>query len=353
MTHERSHDNRPWVEKYRPQKLDDIAGHGDIVSSVRRMMETGDLTHLLLYGPPGTGKTSTVLALCKGCEILELNASDDRGIETIRCQVKEFVSTRKLTTFFLQSKVSTALKLVVLDECDALTLPAQMALRRIIEQYSTGARFCLIANHINKLIPAILSRCTRFRFSPIPNSFVAEKVQSIANAENLHLDKDAVLAIVDIAAGDLRKAINILQSLQIQKPKQVAVESLQIQKPNQVADVKVETVRAEQVYKATGRCLPADLSKLFNILRSENYDTAFAATKKMVMVDGFSVADLVKGLHMLILVDTELDSKCFASLIVDLAETEKRVSTGASELIQLAALVSTFQINRSPKKQIN
>lgn len=352
-------------------------------------METGDLTHLLLYGPPGTGKTSTVLALCGGCEMLELNASDDRGIDTIRSQVKEFVSTRKLTAFF-QTKsetksASSSLKLVVLDECDALTLPAQMALRRIIEQYSLGARFCLIANHINKLIPAILSRCTRFRFSPLSDKYVADRVQEVANRENVPIHKDAVSAIVDIAAGDLRKAINTLQALHLATRPFAGKEETGTIHPAAVANgsaageaapgpdgaataadggsaaggtaqgapvADAKGVGAARVYEVVGRCPPADLSKLFAILRTESYAAAYATMKKTVHVDGFSVADLVKGLHSLILTaSNELDHTCFAKIIKDMADIERRVASGASEIIQLAALVATFQINRSPQKQ--
>ena len=166
--------------------------------TVRRLVSENRLPHLLLYGPPGTGKTSTILAVARALYgpaampsmVLELNASDDRGIAVVRQQVVDFASTR---TIF-----SNKFKLVILDECDAMTKDAQFALRRVIEKYTRNARFCLIANYASKIIPALQSRCTRFRFAPLPDVDVRERVLEIASKENVKLAPGGLDAVVTL-----------------------------------------------------------------------------------------------------------------------------------------------------------
>ena len=152
----------PWVEKYRPKEMSDLVSHEQIIGTITKLIDAGKLPHLMLYGPPGTGKTSTILACAHklygkhfSSMVLELNASDDRGIDVVREQIKEFASTRQM--------FSSAPKLIVLDEADNMTNPAQFALRRVIEKFTRNARFCIICNYASKIIPALQSRCTRFR----------------------------------------------------------------------------------------------------------------------------------------------------------------------------------------------
>ncbi|THG04725.1 hypothetical protein TEA_013616 [Camellia sinensis var. sinensis] len=175
----------PWVEKYRPQSLSDVAAHRDIVDTIDRLTSENKLPHLLLYGPPGTGKTSTILAVARklyGSQmhnmVLELNASDDRGIDVVRQQIQDFASTQ---SFSFGAK--SAVKLVLLDEADAMTKDAQFALRRVIEKYTKNTRFSLICNHVNKIIPALQSRCTRFRFAPLDAIHVSERLKHVIQAE--------------------------------------------------------------------------------------------------------------------------------------------------------------------------
>ncbi|KAF4764611.1 hypothetical protein HAV15_000065 [Penicillium sp. str.  len=178
-------DNLPWVEKYRPSSLDDVSGHQDILATINRFVETNRLPHLLLYGPPGTGKTSTILALARriyGTKnmrqmVLELNASDDRGIDVVREQIKTFASTA--------GSPLAGFKLIILDEADAMTSTAQMALRRIMERYTANTRFCVIANYTHKLSPALLSRCTRFRFSPLKEVDIRTLVDKVIENEGV------------------------------------------------------------------------------------------------------------------------------------------------------------------------
>ncbi|CAI0393164.1 unnamed protein product [Linum tenue] len=200
----------PWVEKYRPQSLDDVAAHRDIIDTIERLTNEKKLPHLLLYGPPGTGKTSTILAVARklyGSEyrkmILELNASDDRGIDVVRQQIQDFASS--------QSFPRASVKLVLLDEADAMTKDAQFALRRVIEKYTKSTRFALICNHVNKIIPALQSRCTRFRFAPLDPVHVTGRVRHVIESERLDVTETGLAALVRLSSGDMRKALNILQ----------------------------------------------------------------------------------------------------------------------------------------------
>lgn len=211
------------VEKYRPATLEDVSGHQDILSTVNKFIETNRLPHLLFYGPPGTGKTSTVLALARKIYgpknmrqmVLELNASDDRGIDVVRDQIKSFASTRQI---FSTSAVDggqenvAKYKLCILDESDALTSTAQMALRRIIEKYTTHTRFVLLCNYTHKISPALLSRCTRFRFSPLKERDIRQLVDKVIEEERVNISPEATEALVKLSKGDMRRALNVLQA---------------------------------------------------------------------------------------------------------------------------------------------
>lgn len=191
------------------------------------------LPHLLLYGPPGTGKTSTVLALARRIYgpknmrqmVLELNASDDRGIDVVREQIKTFASTKQIFSMAPTSSTTSGVKdvhntptslatykLIVLDEADAMTSTAQMALRRIMEKYTANTRFCVIANYTHKLSPALLSRCTRFRFSPLKEKDIRMLVEKVVTDEGVNITEEAVDALVKLSKGDMRRALNVLQA---------------------------------------------------------------------------------------------------------------------------------------------
>lgn len=165
----------PWVEKYRPSKIEEVSHQLEVVNALGVSIKTGQVPHLLMYGPPGTGKTSTVLAMAKelfGKEfykhrILELNASDERGISVVREKIKKFAQ-RKIAQN--PDIACPPIQICILDEADSMTIDAQAALRRIIEAYSHSTRFCIICNYISKIIDPLASRCVKFRFSPISES---------------------------------------------------------------------------------------------------------------------------------------------------------------------------------------
>lgn len=213
------------VEKYRPATLADVSGHQDILATINKFVDSNRLPHLLLYGPPGTGKTSTILALARriyGAEnvrqmVLELNASDDRGIDVVREQIKTFASTKQIFSLGVNTAKAggssiAAYKLIILDEADAMTNTAQMALRRIMEKYTANTRFCIIANYSHKLSPALLSRCTRFRFSPLKERDIRVLVDKVIEEENVKILPEATDALVRLSKGDMRRALNVLQA---------------------------------------------------------------------------------------------------------------------------------------------
>lgn len=175
--------NLPWVEKYRPKKLDDLISHEEIIKTINKFIDENQLPHLLLYGPPGTGKTSTILACARklytsaqfNSMVLEMNASDDRGIGIVRGQILSFASTGTM--------YRSGFKLIILDEADAMTNDAQNALRRIIEKYTDNVRFCIICNYLGKIIPALQSRCTKFRFGPLSANQIVPRLDDIIKEE--------------------------------------------------------------------------------------------------------------------------------------------------------------------------
>merc|ERR1719220_3360382 len=239
---ETPHANIAWVEKYRPGALQELISHEDIINTIRKFLHEDKLPHLLFYGPPGTGKTSTILACAKeiykpkefNSMVLELNASDDRGINVVRGQILNFASTR---TIF-----NSGFKLVILDEADAMTNDAQNALRRIIEKFTDNVRFCLICNYLSKIIPALQSRCTRFRFGPLDPEQIMPRLVHVCEEESVDVTDDGKEALMRLSQGDMRRVLNILQS----------------------CHMAFEEVTEDNVYTCTGHPLRSDITNIVN-----------------------------------------------------------------------------------------
>lgn len=309
----------PWVEKYRPQVLGDVVSQQDITQTLQTFIDKKSLPHMLFHGPPGTGKTTTILACARqmyGSRVremtLELNASDARGIDTAREQIKEFVSMRHL---FAQHQP----KLVILDEADNMTQATQFALRRIIEQYASNARFCLICNYSSQIIPALQSRCTKFRFGPLSLSEAEKRLRFIASGENVNVTDEGVQAILKLGKGDMRRVLNVLQSAYLTFP----------------------VIDARAVHLTTGDPLPEDMDYLVKTLLSSRFQDCVVAIEKMRTDRGYSLVDIVREMHEKIKT-VELPRNARIRIHTDLADIEHRLCVGCFDRMHVPALAGSF-----------
>lgn len=316
----------PWVEKFRPQSLSDVAAHRDIVETIDRLASSNRLPHLLLYGPPGTGKTSTILALARklyGSQmhnmVLELNASDDRGIDVVRQQIQDFASTQSISF-----GAKSAVKLVLLDEADAMTKDAQFALRRVIEKYTRNTRFALVCNNVNKVIPALQSRCTRFRFAPLDAVHVSERLKHVVEAEQLDVPEGGLKALVRLSNGDMRKALNILQSTHMAS----------------------QQISEDAVYLCTGNPLPKDIEQISYWLLNEPFTISCKRISEIKTRKGLALVDIVREVTMFVF-KIKMPATVRVQLINEMADIEYRLTFGCNDKLQLGSLISAFTRARS------
>ncbi|MES1913567.1 MAG: hypothetical protein MHM6MM_005754 [Cercozoa sp. M6MM] len=322
-----SRETTMWVEKYRPESLDDVVSHEHIITTIQRLLDSKRLPHLLFYGPAGTGKTSTMQAIARltngagwRSTCLELNASDDRGIDVVRKQIKQFTGTRQI----FQTETEQ-LKWVILDEADAMTSDAQFALRRIIEESTKTTRFCIICNYVNRIIPALQSRCTKFRFAPLPEKNIAARLRQIASAEGVELTLDGREAIQRVAGGDMRRCVNILQATAM------------------ASGYKVDAVA---VHTCTGTPYPADVESLWDrFMLSADVAPIVAYLTDLMRNKGYALADLVALLHEEVR-KHDLPSNMAIFLFEELAELEHRLAGACDDAVQTASLVAVFFLAR-------
>ncbi|PHH50768.1 putative replication factor C subunit 5 [Ceratocystis fimbriata CBS 114723] len=347
-------DSLPWVEKFRPASLSDVSGHHDILATINKFVETNRLPHLLLYGPPGTGKTSTILALARriyGSDnmrqmVLELNASDDRGIEVVREQIKTFASTKQIFNMGGTSNNSggasrgmAGYKLIILDEADAMTNTAQMALRRIMEKYTTNTRFCIIANYAHKLSPALLSRCTRFRFSPLKEADIKLLVDKVVEEEGVKIRPEAVEALVKLSKGDMRRALNVLQACH------ASSAPLQPRGGPKIAekDIERELITTDTIYTCIAAPPPNAIREIVDTLLGTADVTACLTTINAIKTtQGLALADIVTALADE-LTKLEVAPEAMITWLDGLADVEYRIAGGANETIQTGALVGVIR----------
>eukprot|EP00899_Mesostigma_viride_P008422 jgi/Mesvir1/17581/Mv08816-RA.1 len=311
-------DSTPWVEKYRPKSLSDVASHKEIIDTIGRLTRENRLPHLLLYGPPGTGKTSTIQAVARQIYgagyknmTLELNASDDRGIDVVRQQIQDFASTRRI--------FSSGFKLIILDEADAMTKDAQFSLRRIVEKYTRNTRFCIICNYVSKIIPALQSRCTRFRFPPLGAAFIQSRLQSICDEEKVNCTDEGLQAVVRLCNGDMRRALNILQS----------------------TSLTTDLIDEEAVYNCTGSPLPRDVREMVTALLEKDFTASYNLIKRFQTIKGLALVDILREMLDWIF-SIDFTPAIRAQLLNAMSDIEYRLAFGTSEKIQLGALVGAF-----------
>lgn len=312
-----------WVEKYRPMKLDDVFGQEETVKRLKSYISSRNLPHLLFTGPPGIGKTASAVSIAREMfgdswneNFTELNASDERGIDVVRNKIKTFAKTAPIG--------GASFKIIFLDEADALTNDAQSALRRTMERYSSNCRFILSCNYSSKIIEPIQSRCAIYRFRSLTDEAIAKRVRHIAGQEGLTITDGGAKALVYVAGGDMRKAVNSLQAAAF------------IQK-----DIDEETV-----YKITATARPEDVSDLINTALSGQFKEARDKLNTLVFDQGLSADDVLNQIYRALLKAEELSDSEMIRLIDAVGEADFRISEGANEKIQLEALIAHFALLR-------
>lgn len=325
-------DHTPWVEKYRPKKLDDVAAQEHAVRVLTKTLELANLPHMLFYGPPGTGKTLTVLALAKQLygprlyklRVLELNASDERGISIVRQKIKNFarLTVSNPTPEDLRDYPCPPYKIIVLDEADSMTNDAQLALRRTMENYSGVTRFCLICNYITRIIDPLALRCLKFRFRSLDNDNALVRLRYVADNELVKLVLEDVLReILAVSNGDLRKAITYLQSA-------ARMDALLPDSPG----VTVQLVR-----EIAGVVDEQLMESLLAAVTLKNNDTIARAVHEVVL-QGWSAQQVSDQLHDKLLMDDALSSPEKNRIAELLFATDRRLTLGTDEHLQLLNL---------------
>ncbi len=306
-----------WVERHRPSSVREMKGQRAVVDRLRAYADSGTFPHLMFAGPPGTGKTTAALALTRDVfgegyrsNLLEMNASDERKLESIRTKVKQFARTAPMP--------GTTFKVIFLDEADALTPDAQGALRRIMEQFAETCRFILSCNYSSKIVEAIQSRCAVFRFRPLDEEKVLETVLEISKHEGINLDKGAAEAISKVSLGDLRKAITSLQ----------------------VAASLDPNVTRELVYETTATAPPEDLHGFFLACKEDGFQPARRRMREILDRFGLAGTDLVNQLHRELGGVTFLDEIQKLSVTEAMAECDFRMVEGGGESLQLDAMAA-------------
>ena len=321
--------NLPWVEKYRPNKLFEIVGQDKIINSLQNIFNGGSFPHLLFYGGSGSGKTSTILAILndyfgkkKKLMVLRLDASDDRGINSVREEIKGFAEKRNYFT--------KGIKVIILDEADSMTFDAQFALRRIIEKYSSSTRFCLICNYDNKIIPAIKSRCAEFKFNPICKQVMVEHLKLVADKEGLTYNDNTLHIINNISKGDLRKAINLMQSASIIKSE------------------KNKVLNADLCYNVAGYPKPKEIEDIFDLLVSKkiNLEDSSKKIQKIVLDNGYSISIILKEILELFvrkINSNEIEPRDYVYIFSELSNLESKVSKSTFGDIYLTMMIAIFK----------
>ncbi|KAF8545413.1 P-loop containing nucleoside triphosphate hydrolase protein [Trichophaea hybrida] len=337
-------DTLPWVEKYRPDTLDDVSGHEDILQTVNRFVSSNRLPHLLFYGPPGTGKTSTILALARQIygaqnvrqQVLELNASDDRGIDVVRDQIKTFASTRQIFGGVAGKGDGLGnFKLIILDEADAMTSAAQNALRRIMEKYTANTRFCIIANYTHKLSPALLSRCTRFRFSPLPVAALRKRVDHVIASEGVRITPQAVDSLLKLSRGDMRRSLNVLQAC--------FASSTPIDEKGHPDPTKErEEITETGIYDCIAAPHPDDIMQIMQTLLKSDITTSLRTIHDIKTKKGLALADILAALSEE-LCKLEVPKQTRIVWMEGLAEIEWRVGSGGGETVQTGGLAGVVR----------
>ena len=310
-----------WTEKYRPKTFSEIKGQTKIVERTKAFVDQGNMPHLLLAGPAGVGKSTLALVVARELfgdtwkrNFLELNASDERGIDVVRHTIKEFAKVRAIG--------DVPFKIIFLDECDSLTKEAQQALRRTMENFVTSTRFILSCNYSSKILDPIQSRCTIFRFKPLTEEELKDYVVNIITNEGINMTNptETINALVDLSSGDVRRVTNILQSC-------AAIES---------------EINKELIYSLVSAAEPSEIKEIISLALNRKFSQSRDLLLKTMLKHGLSRTDALKQIQKETIKSEEISEEKKIDLIDKCGEIEFRMVEGSDEFIQLEALLANF-----------
>ena len=314
-----------WTEKYRPSNFEEIKGQKEIVEKIKAFVESKNMPHLMFSGPAGVGKTTLSLVIAKQLFVdnwrentLELNASDERGIDVVRVKVKDFARTRSIGT--------VPFKLIYLDESDALTKEAQQALRRTMENYTQTCRFILSCNYSSKIIDPIQSRCAIFRFKPLNEEEINQVIEKVAKQEGLKLNAESKKALFDISEGDCRRLENIMQSCAVLN----------------------KNITPELVYSMASVAKPKEVKEVLSVAAKGNFLESRKKLLSLMLDYGLSGIDVIKQIQKEIW-NLEIPDRQKVELIDKCGETEFRMTEGSDEYLQIESFLAFVVLVGSKK----
>ncbi|MDO8459727.1 MAG: replication factor C small subunit [Nanoarchaeota archaeon] len=307
-----------WTEKFRPSKFDDVVGQQEIIKRVKSLVQSMNIPHLLFAGPAGIGKSTLALIIVKDLfgerwreNYLELNASDERGIDVVRQKVKDFARTKAIE--------NVPFKVIFLDEADALTKEAQQALRRTMENYSNTCRFIMSCNYSSRIIDPIQSRCVVFRFKLLEKKDIVRVIKKICDKENLKISDEALEILYESAEGDCRRAINILQATASISP----------------------DITAEMIKMISSQAKPTDIKIVLDYALSGDFINARDKLLDVMLKESVSGTDIIKAIQKEIW-NLQIEPEIKVRLTEKTGEAEFRMIEGSDEFVQLQALLASF-----------
>jgi replication factor C small subunit len=307
-----------WTEKYRPSKFEELVGQQEILKRTRSLVQALNIPHLLFAGPSGIGKSTLALIIVKELfkekwreNYIELNASDERGIDVVRQKVKDFARTKALGT--------VPFKVIFLDEADALTREAQQALRRTMEKYTNTCRFIMSCNYSSKIIDPIQSRCVIFRFKLLEKKDISTVIKKIESQEDLKITDEAIESLYEISEGDCRKAINLLQ----------ATSSVSL------------NIDAEMINMIAASTKPADIKIVLDYALTGNFLQAKEKLLDVMLKESVSGTDIIKAMQKEIW-NLNIEPEIKVALTEKTGEIEFRIVEGSDEFVQLQSLLASF-----------
>jgi len=308
-----------WTEKYRPKDFSKIRGQKHILAKIKAFVEQKNMPHLLFAGPAGIGKTTLSLVIARQFfgdnwqnNFLELNASDERGIDVVRNKVKDFARTKAFG--------EVPFKIIYLDECDALTKEAQQALRRTMENYTSTCRFILSCNYSSKIIDPIQSRCLVFKFKPLDREEIFEIIKDIAKQESLTIDDKAMEALFVACGGDCRRVENILQSAASLNKK----------------------IKEETIFTLASLAKPKEMIEILNLCVKKDFLAARKLLLDVMLEYGLSGIDVITQLQKEIWNVQKLHDEAKLEFVKYCGEAEFHLVEGSDEFIQLESLLANL-----------